>query len=85
MDFAEELASGEIDFALFTSVSTVRGFAESSNGADLTGVNAVCIGKNTAKAAEDLGMRVRISEKATLQSLEQELEKAAAELMAERD
>lgn len=84
IDLAGEIASDEIDFAVFTSVSTVRGFAESCRGADLTKVRAVCIGASTAKAAEELGMRVRVSEKATLESLVRELEKAAGELREEK-
>lgn len=82
MDQRELVESGEIDFAVFTSASTVRGFTGSMPGADFTKVKAVCIGRQTAEAAAALGMRVWVSEKATLEALAQRLEEAAAETRA---
>lgn len=73
------LESGEVDFAVFTSASTVRGFAGSAQGADLTKVKAVCIGRQTEAAARELGMRTWTAEKATLLSLKEKLIEAAAE------
>ncbi len=73
------IESGDLDFAVFTSASTVRGFADSAAGTDLSAVNAVCIGRQTAAAASKLGMRTWTSDKATLASLVQKLEQAAAE------
>jgi len=64
-------------YAVFTSASTVHGFAGSVPGADYHRIKAVCIGRQTAAAAEALGMQVWVSSKATLESLEQELEEAA--------
>ena len=79
------LDSGEIDFAVFTSASTVRGFAASAEGADLAKVRAVCIGRQTCAAAQALGMTVWTAEKATLESLCDKLEEAAASLREEAD
>ena len=69
LDAAALIDGGDIDFCVFTSASTVRGFAAVAEGADLTKVNAVCIGRQTAAEAEKRGMRVWISEKATLEAL----------------
>ena len=80
----EILESGEVDFAVFTSASTVRGFAAAAEGADLSAVRAVCIGRQTCAAAQTLGMRTWTAEKATLASLCDRLEEAAAELKKER-
>ncbi|MBQ1465086.1 MAG: uroporphyrinogen-III C-methyltransferase [Eubacteriaceae bacterium] len=79
-DIASQLRAGEIDLAVFTSVSTVKAFAACCPGEDLSRVRAVCIGEQTAEAARETGMNVRMSEKATLSSLEKELEKAWNEL-----
>ncbi len=85
VDLLSELAAGDIDFAVFTSASTVKGFAQSCPDADFTRVRAVCIGKQTAAAASALGMPVWVAEKATLEALADTLEAAAAELKRERE
>ena len=77
------LESDEVDFAVFTSASTVRGFAGSVQGADLSGVKAVCIGRQTEAAAKELGMRTWVAEKATLEALTEKLKQAAAECRAD--
>ena len=69
IDPAAMIEAGEIDLCVFTSASTVRGFIAGVPDADFTKVNAVCIGRQTAEAAKGYGMRVWISEKATLESL----------------
>lgn len=79
IDAAAMVNRGDIDFCVFTSASTVRGFAAGAAGADFAKVNAVCIGRQTAAAARALGMRVWISDKATLSSLADCVEKAARE------
>ena len=53
----------------FTSVSTVRGFASSLPGADLSNVMGCCIGRQTALEAEKYGIRVAVSKEATIGSL----------------
>lgn len=58
-----------VDYVAFTSASTVRGFAKLNPDADYASVKAVCIGEQTAAAARGLGMKVAVSEKATIDSL----------------
>lgn len=58
----------DIDAALFTSASTVRGFVASCP--DLKPKYACCIGRQTAEEARRLGFaNIRAAEKATLESL----------------
>ncbi|MBR0399744.1 MAG: hydroxymethylbilane synthase [Mogibacterium sp.] len=64
-------------YAVFTSASTVRGFVNACPDMDMSCVNAVCIGRQTAAEASKHGMRVYISAEATLESLVQRLEEAA--------
>ena len=73
------LEAGEIDYAVFTSASTVKGFAEAVGETDYSGVKAVCIGKQTAAAASALGMQVRTAEKASLPALADCLRSAVEE------
>ena len=63
------LERGDIDFAVFTSASTVRGFAAAVGDFDFSKVRAVCIGEQTRAAACEYGMRTWVSERATLESL----------------
>lgn len=79
------LEAGEIDFAVFTSASTVRGFAAAVGDMDFTKVRAVCIGPQTEAAAKGLGMQTWVSEKATLESLAERVEQAAKEWKKERE
>lgn len=77
IDPRQVLEEDEHCFAVFTSASTVNGFAGSVPDADMHMVRAVCIGRQTAAAAGALGMKIWIAPKATLESLAQELEEAA--------
>ena len=72
-----------VDFAVFTSASTVRGFAAGMPGLDMTRVKAVCIGRQTQRAAESLGMRTWVAGQATLKSLADAVEAAAEETKKE--
>lgn len=69
-----QVMEGEIDYVLFTSASTVKGFfaacGELPEGAALT---ALCIGGQTAAEAEKHGIRVVISPKATIESMAETL------------
>lgn len=56
-------------FVIFTSASTVKGFTAVTSGLDYTKVHALCIGRQTAAEAEKFGMKISISEKATIDSL----------------
>lgn len=58
-----------MDMAVFTSASTVRGFVKMNPQADFSSIRAVCIGEQTAAAARQQGMKVEISDKATIDSL----------------
>ncbi len=69
VDEKKMIENGEIDYAVFTSASTVRGFAGALEGLDFTKVNAVCIGKQTRAAAEALGMHTCMARKATMDSV----------------
>ncbi len=69
IDEAAEFADGKIDCAVFTSGSTVRGFAEAVGELDFSKVKAACIGRQTMAEAQRYGMQTRMSEEATMDSL----------------
>lgn len=69
IDEKAEFENGTIDYAVFTSASTVKGFAEAVQGLDYSKVKAVCIGRQTKAAADALGMETYMSEKATMDSV----------------
>ena len=52
VDAREQIENGEIHYAVFTSASTVRGFSAVMEGADLSRIKAVCIGRQTRAAAQ---------------------------------
>ena len=64
IDERAEFESGKVDYDVFTSASTVRGFAEAVKGLDFSKVRAVCIGRQTKAAADALGMQTWMAEKA---------------------
>ncbi len=74
------MESGDVDFAVFTSASTVKGFAKSLEGMDFTKVKAVCIGKQTKAAADRFGMKTWMAKEATLPALVECVKEAAAEI-----
>ena len=69
IDERAEFEDGRIDYAVFTSASTVKGFARAVEGLDFRKVRAVCIGKQTKAAADALGMETYMSKKATMDSV----------------
>lgn len=80
-DFIDERAefeSGNIDYAVFTSASTVKGFAEAVEGLDYSTVKAACIGKQTQAAAAALGMQTYVADQASMDSIVELLERLAA-------
>ena len=77
-DLGRLFADDEIDYVVFTSASTVRGFERAAAGVDFGRVQAVCIGKQTQAAAAGLGMKTVTSKEATLESLVQAVKDAAA-------
>lgn len=79
IDERAEFEGGNIDFAVFTSASTVRGFAEATQGLDYSKVTAACIGKQTKAAADALRMNTYMAESATIESLVALAEEIAAD------
>ena len=79
IDPRKELKAGNIDCVVFTSASTVKGFVESTKGADYSGLVAACIGKQTKAAADQFGMETYMSEKATISCLIDLVEKIKAQ------
>ncbi|MEY8390231.1 uroporphyrinogen-III C-methyltransferase [Lachnospiraceae bacterium 45-W7] len=69
IDEKKQIENGQIRMAVFTSVSTVRGFAAAVEGLDYSLVHAVCIGAQTEAAAKKLGMQTETAKKADLDSL----------------
>lgn len=64
-----ELENGGIDYVMFTSASTVKGFAAAAGDIDYSGVKAVCIGKRTKAAADLLGMQTWMAQEARIDSM----------------
>ncbi|MCQ4636373.1 uroporphyrinogen-III C-methyltransferase [Anaerovorax odorimutans] len=58
-----------VDCVAFTSASTVRGFVKLNPDTDYSQVKAICIGEQTAAAAEKYGMQVTVSKQATIDSM----------------
>ena len=79
IDEKQEFENGSIDYAVFTSASTVKGFAEATKGLDYTKVHAVCIGRQTKAAADALGMQTWMAEKATMDSVLKKVEQLCLE------
>ncbi|MDO5547089.1 MAG: uroporphyrinogen-III C-methyltransferase [Eubacteriales bacterium] len=69
IDLVAALRQEKIRMVVFTSASTVRGFAAALPGQDLHAVTAICIGKQTQAAAQKLGMQTEVAEAATLDAL----------------
>lgn len=63
------LKAGEIDYVTFTSASTVHGFAKQMAGCDYTGVQAICIGAATEKAAKAYGMETHTAREASIPAM----------------
>lgn len=60
---------GGVDCAVFTSASTVKGFVEATPGLDYSRVTAACIGKQTKAAADAVGMKTYMADKAAIDSV----------------
>ena len=73
IDEKAEFEQGKIDYAVFTSASTVRGFVQAVPGLDLGRVRAVCIGKQTQREAKAYGMETFVSREATMDSIAEKL------------
>ncbi len=64
-----EFENGNIDYIVFTSSSTVKGFVHSTKCLDYTKVKAICIGKQTKQTADSYKMITYMSPKATIDSI----------------
>ena len=84
LDLTTELSRGGRDYVIFTSASTVKGFAAAAQGLDYTKIRAVCIGRQTKEAADALGMQTWMSEKASIDSLIEKLAEVSGEESALR-
>ncbi|PXV95791.1 hydroxymethylbilane synthase [Lachnotalea glycerini] len=69
-----EFENAEIDYAIFTSASTVKGFAQAHKNLNLKKVKAICIGQKTKQTADEYQMQTYVSKEATLESLVECLE-----------
>lgn len=69
IDLAEEFEEGRIDYAVFTSSSSVRGFSKAVENLDFSKVRAVCIGKQTQAQADGLGMKTYVADRASIDSV----------------
>jgi uroporphyrinogen III methyltransferase/synthase len=69
IDERAELEDGSIDYVVFTSASTVRGFAAAVGEIDYAKIRAICIGRQTQAAADALGMQTWRSKQASIDSL----------------
>ena len=74
-----EIEQGLIDYAVFTSASTVEGFAKTVGDVDYSALKAICIGKQTKAAADRLGMQTVMAEKATIEALVNKVIEVASE------
>ena len=79
VDEKAEFDAGSVDYAVFTSASTVRGFEQAVKGIDFSKVKAVCIGRQTKAAADALGMETYMAEQATMDSVVSCVEKLCSE------
>jgi uroporphyrinogen III methyltransferase/synthase len=75
MDVSEGFEKGEIDFAIFTSASTVKGFVNANKDISFEQVKAICIGQKTKQTADAYHMQTYVSKEATMESLVECLEK----------
>ena len=73
----DEFEQGRIDYVVFTSVSTIKGFLQATKELDYRLVKAVCIGEKTKAEAEKCHMTTWMAEKATIDSLIETLENLA--------
>ncbi|WP_310605213.1 uroporphyrinogen-III C-methyltransferase [Anaerosporobacter sp.] len=72
-DLATRIVTGveneTIDYMMFTSASCVKATVSCLSDMNYTKIKAICIGEQTAKVANEYGMQVYISKKATIDSM----------------
>lgn len=67
--FAKKVLENEFDYVMFASGSAVDSFAKMMDESDLSVVNAVCIGNQTAEKAMKYGMNTYVSDEVTIDSM----------------
>lgn len=75
LSIKDEIHSGRTSCAVFTSSSTVEGFVKAAEGADFSRLTAACIGRQTADTAKKYGMKCYVSERASIDSLAELVER----------
>lgn len=75
IDLKEELEQGGIDYVVFTSKSTVKGFVRAVGVQELPWVKAVCIGEQTREEAKKHKMLTWMSPTASVDSLVETIER----------
>ena len=79
LDLDRMIAEADMDYVTFTSASTVHNFVKlASETRDFSGIQAICIGRQTKEAAESYGMQAVAAQKATIESMCQLILEAAA-------
>lgn len=68
-ELEELLEDGTVDYVTFTSASTVRAFAASLPGTDLSRVRGVCIGAQTQSAAKQYHIQTILAKNADITSM----------------
>lgn len=71
VDLDKVVSEEALDMMVFTSASTVHGFAKLVSGEKRRLLPAICIGQQTAAAAAEYGMQTVVAESATLDALAQ--------------
>lgn len=66
---SEIIYNGDVDAIAFTSASTVRGFVEIMKDFDYHKVQAICIGRQTAAAAEEYHMQTIVAAEESIESV----------------
>lgn len=69
ISIGKEIQEDSIDYVAFTSASTVKSFVKMAGQIPYEKVKAVCIGRKTAEAAKQYGMKTYISKEATIDSM----------------
>lgn len=77
INLTQEIKQGAIDYAVFTSASTVKSFTELVEPCVYDKVQAVCIGRKTEEAAKSYGMQTFVSKEATMESVVEKLAELA--------
>lgn len=70
----DEYEQGNIDFTVFTSKSTVKGFIKAVGELDCSFIHAVCIGEQTKAEADRYNMITYMAKTATIHSLVETIE-----------